>query len=178
MADEVSRNVGSDESRTVVYACHGPTPMHALHPAVIHMPLVLVLLWPVIDGVGLKLQSPHLMRLGLVLLLLGALTSLMATVTGQAAFDEALVHGVDATLLRTHTSDADMMPWALLTLSALRAWVPTKFGIRGHAGVLVLGLLLWPFALGVGNSGGELVYEHGVGVWSDASDVAGATLKR
>ncbi len=152
--------------------------MHTLHPAAVHMPLVLVILWPVIDAIGLKLKSVHLMRLGLALLVLGALMSVVATATGQAAFDEALAHGVDAALLRTHTADADMMPWALLALAALRAWVPTKFGARGHAGVIVLALPLCAFAVGVGNSGGELVYEHGVGVWTGASDVAGATPKR
>ena len=49
--------------------------METLHPAAIHMPLALVLLWPIIDGLGLKIGSPHLMRLGLGLLVAAALAT-------------------------------------------------------------------------------------------------------
>lgn len=140
--------------------------MDTLHPMAIHMPLALILLWPWVDGLGLKLSSPHLMRLGFGLLGLTAITSLFATATGQAAFDEAVRRGIDAELLRTHTDNADLMPWILLLLAAARAWVPKKFGPRGHALVLVAGLLVWPLAIDVGDSGGALVFEHGVGVWT------------
>lgn len=138
--------------------------MDALHPAAIHLPLVLVFLWPLIDGLGLAIGSTHLTRLGLGLLGFAALCALFATATGQAAFDVAVERGVDPKLLRTHTEDADLVPWLLLALTALRAWLPTKLGKRGHGIALALGFAMWPFALSVGRSGGALVYEHGVGV--------------
>lgn len=152
--------------------------METLHPVAIHLPLVLVVLWPLVDGLGLKLDSPHLRRMGLALLVTAALGSLFATATGQAAFDVAVQKGVDPALLRTHTDKADLMPWLLMALAALRAWLPTKFGTKGHAGALALGLALWPLAFGVGRTGGALVYEHGVGVWTDPAPVAGQAPRR
>lgn len=148
--------------------------MDTLHPLAIHMPLALIFLWPLVDGLGLKLDSTHLKRLGLAMLGGAALFALFATVTGQAAFDEAVRQGVDPKLLRTHTENADLMPWVLLAVLAARAWLPRKLSHRGHALALLLGLLVWPLALGVGKSGGALVYEHGVGVWKTAIDGGGA----
>lgn len=156
----------------------GPRAMDTLHPAAIHLPLALVLLWPIVDGLGLWTKSSHLQRLGLGLLVFAAVVSLFATATGQAAFDEAVRRGIDPQLLRTHSEDADLMPWALLAVAGLRAWLPNKLGAKGHAVVLVLGLALMPFALSVGRSGGKLVYEHGVGVWVGSPDVAEQPTKR
>lgn len=155
-----------------------PRAMDTLHPAAIHLPLALVLLWPIVDGLGLWAKSPHLSRLALGLLVLAAVASLFATATGQAAFDEAVRRGVDGALLRTHTEDADLMPWALLALAGLRAWLPTKLGGKGRGVALALGLLLIPFAFSVGRSGGKLVYEHGVGVWAGSPDVDEQPAKR
>ena len=150
--------------------------MDTLHPLAIHMPLALIFLWPVVDGLGLKLNSPHLMRLGLALLVAAVLLALFATATGQAAFDEAVRRGVDPKLLRSHSDDADRVPWLLLAVLAARVWLPKKLAHRGHALALLLGLLTWPIAFGVGQSGGRLVYEHGVGVWRSAVD--GGAAKR
>lgn len=152
--------------------------MDALHPAAIHAPLTLLVLWPLVDGLGLWRKSPHLMRLGFGLLGLATILALVATATGQAAFDVAVAKGVDPGLLRTHTDDADLLPWLLLALCALRAWLPQKVGAKGHAAALVLGLGLAGFGLTVGRSGGALVYEHGVGVWTEPSHVAGPDTKR
>jgi uncharacterized membrane protein len=150
--------------------------MDTLHPLAIHMPLALIFLWPLVDGLGLKLNSPHLMRLGLAMLGAAVLFALFATATGQAAFEAAVEAGVEPKLLRTHTDDADRVPWILLAVLGARAWLPKKLGHRGHAFALLLGLLVWPVAFGVGRTGGALVYEHGVGVWKSAID--GGAAKR
>ncbi len=152
--------------------------MESLHPVAIHLPLVLVFLWPVVDGLGLRLNSPHLQRLGMGVLVLAAVSSLFATATGQAAFDAAVAQGADPALLRTHTDNADLMPWILMALTALRAWLPTKWGTRGHAAAVLLGVCLVPLAFVVGQSGGKLVYEHGVGVQVGEPPVAGQAPKR
>ncbi|CAN0576110.1 unnamed protein product, partial [Laminaria digitata] len=119
-----------------------------------------------------------LQRLGLALLALAAISSLFATATGQAAFDAAVAQGVDPALLRTHTDNADLMPWILMALTALRAWLPTKWGTRGHAAAVLLGACLVPLGFVVGQSGGKLVYEHGVGVQVGEPPVAGQAPKR
>lgn len=152
--------------------------MESLHPVAIHLPLVLVFLWPVVDGLGLRLRSPHLQRLGLALLALAAVSSLFATATGQAAFDVAVAQGTDPALLRTHTDNADLMPWIFMVLTALRAWLPSKWGARGHAAAVALGVCVVPLAFVVGQSGGKLVYQHGVGVQAGQPPVAGQAPKR
>lgn len=138
--------------------------MDTLHPVAIHLPLVLIFLWPLVDGLGLWTKSVALQRLALGLLVLAGVSAIAATATGQAAFDVAAAQGVDPKLMRTHTEDADVVPWLVLAVAAARAWLPTKLGAKGQAVALVLGVALWPFVIGVGSTGGALVYEHGVGV--------------
>ncbi|MCB9654360.1 MAG: hypothetical protein H6729_09560 [Deltaproteobacteria bacterium] len=138
--------------------------MGDVHPAVIHFPIVLILLWPIVDLIGLWSKSAALSRLAVGLLGMAVVASLVATVTGQAAMDEALVRGAARPLLRTHTALADVVPWALLALLAARAWGGAKFGRRGRIVAVVLGVLCWPGIWVVGRTGGTLVYSHGIGV--------------
>ncbi len=137
--------------------------MAEAHPFAIHLPLVLIFLWPLIDGLGLLLHQPILSRLGFGLLCLAAVGSLVATATGQAAFDAALARH-SAELLNTHAELANVMPWSLLALAALRGFGAAKWGKTGHLLALGCSLGTWYLVFVVGQSGGRLVYEHGVGV--------------
>lgn len=138
--------------------------MTTAHPITVHFPIVLVLLWPVVDAAGLLLGRPDLSRAGLALAVLASLACLAASVTGESAYNEAYTAGFDPKLLATHTDPANLFPWAMFAVLFARAFGPLKLGRRGHLAGVVLGFGLWPFILSVGGSGGELVYEHGVGV--------------
>ncbi|MBK8014575.1 MAG: hypothetical protein IPK13_24895 [Deltaproteobacteria bacterium] len=138
--------------------------MGDLHPAVIHFPIVLVVLWPIVDLIGFWAKSAALSRLAVGLLAAAVVVSLVATVTGQAAMDAALLRGTARPLLRTHTALADAVPWVLLVLLAVRGWGPAKFGRVGRVTALILGFGCWPGIWVVGRTGGALVYSHGVGV--------------
>lgn len=138
--------------------------METWHPMAVHLPIALVMLWPFIDGLGLLLRRPDVSAVALGLLCAAVGFSLFATATGQFAYDAALAEGVDRRLLDTHADYANLMPWVLLLLTAARAWAPTKLGLAGHWGAVVLGLGATAFMVFVGSTGGALVYDHGVGV--------------
>lgn len=138
--------------------------MAEYHPMTVHFPLVLLILWPVLDGLGLYLDKKDLCRAGLGILAFALVGALFATLTGQAAFDAALSNGYEAELLERHTLDADLIPWLVLILVLVRVAGVQKFGKKAHLLSLVLGVGLSGFLLSVANEGGELVYQHGVGV--------------
>ena len=110
------------------------------------------------------LGKEDLCRTALGLLALALLCALLATLTGQAAFDAALAKGYDAKLLERHTLDADLVPWMVLVLFLIRVAGVQKFGRKAHLLSLFLGFGLSGFLVLVAHEGGELVYEHGVGV--------------
>ncbi len=142
--------------------------MESLHPIAIHFPIVLIVLWPLIDGLGLLTKQKALSHLALGMLAFSVVISIFATATGQAAFDVAVAQKVDPELLNTHTKNADLIPWLLLGVLGVRAWAALKFGPKGHAAGVILGLAMWPLIYQVGSTGGALVYEHGIGVKVDA----------
>ncbi len=138
--------------------------MDKLHPLAVHLPIALMLLWPLVDGLGWLLKKDDVCRVGLGLLILGVVSALLATATGQAAFDVAYAQGVGVERLQTHAEPAELVPWAMVVLAALRIAGPAKMGRLGHGLAVGLGFGLWMLAYQVGNTGGALVYEHGVGV--------------
>lgn len=135
-----------------------------LHPALVHLPIALLLLWPALDALGWALRRPDLGATALGLLGLGAASSLAAVVSGQAALDAALDAGHAGALLATHGQPAGMVPWMALGLFALRVYGARRWPRVGRALALALGLALAIWVVMVAASGGALVYEHGVGV--------------
>lgn len=138
--------------------------MASLHPLTVHFPIVLTLLWPVLDAVGLYRSSPDLSRAAMGCLGLALLSSLVATMTGQAAFDAAVEARIEPALLNTHADVANVFPWVLLAMLVLRTAGVVKYGRKAHLGAVLLGFAGFALAWSVGGSGGALVYQHGVGV--------------
>ena len=138
--------------------------MADFHPMTVHFPVVLLVIWPILDGLGLVLNKPDLCRTAIGMLAVTLVAALFATLTGQAAFDEALAAGYDAKLLEQHTLDADLVPWLVLVLLLIRIPGVQKMGKKGHLLSIALGFALSGFLLMVAHRGGELVYDYGVGV--------------
>jgi uncharacterized membrane protein len=138
--------------------------MSELHPLTVHAPLALGVVWWVVDAVGVAWRRDDVSRVALGLLAAAFIGGLAATVTGQAAYDAAIAAGVSSEVLDVHAERADRVPWALLALLALRAWGPRRFG-RGAAWAAIAGgAAVSALLVLVGHSGGELVFDHGVGV--------------
>ena len=144
--------------------------MDSWHPMAVHLPIAMILLWPVIDALGLLLKRTDLCGLALGLLCTAAVVSLFATATGQFAYDAAVAEGFDRRLLDTHADYANLVPWLLLMLAAARAWLPGRLGRIGHGLTIALGAAAGAFIVVVGATGGDLVYEHGVGVKRPAAE--------
>ncbi|GMV23875.1 MAG: hypothetical protein AMXMBFR57_38240 [Acidimicrobiia bacterium] len=142
-----------------------------LHPAVVHLPLGLAFVMPLIAiGFGLALwrgvvrPSAWLAVVGLqVVLLAGGIVALR---TGQAE-EERVEAAVSEAAIETHEEAAEAFLWlAGLTLVVL---IPPVFSSRvmvTRAGVVagtVMTLVVLGAALRAGHAGGTLVYVHGAG---------------
>lgn len=138
--------------------------METWHPFAVHLPIALVLLWPLLDAAGLLSRRPDLSLAGLLLLALSVPTTLFATVTGQAAYDAAIQNGVTPGLLAEHVERAEVMPWVMLSLLVLRLAGAKRWGRTAQWAAIALGLAAMLLVVAVGTSGGQLVFDEGVGV--------------
>ena len=138
--------------------------MDTLHPMAVHLPIAFAITWPVFDALALWTRSPVLDRLSIGLLAVTVVFSAVATATGQAAFETAIDGGTPPELLHPHTENANLVPWALLLVLGLRFGLERKLGRAGRIVALAGGLVVAVFVGSVANSGGTLVYEHGIGV--------------
>lgn len=145
--------------------------METWHPMAVHLPIALILLWPCIDALGLVFRRGDLSALALGLLGVTVLLSMFATATGQFAYDaEKAKFGTE--LLDTHADYANLVPWLLLLLVGARALAPVKLGRWAHGVTIGLGFAMGAFIMVVGWTGGQLVYEHGVGVRAPVTEGA------
>jgi uncharacterized membrane protein len=138
--------------------------MAAWHPLVIHFPIALIILWPIVEGIGLWTRRTDISHVALGFLVLALLASFIGTVTGQAAFDAAIERGANAEVLRLHSDKGDLVPWVMFIVVFMRTVGVLKLGRRAQIASVVLGVLVWMLIWQVGDTGGELVYRHGVGV--------------
>lgn len=134
----------------------------ALHPMVIHFPIALSFLWPMVDAIGLALGRPDVSKVGAGLLALAVPAALVATVTGQAAYEAALARGYAVEVLDQHADWAALIPWALLVVLAVRTLGVRRAGTKAHLLAIILGALVSGLVAVSGYEGGQL--SHGIGV--------------
>lgn len=134
-----------------------------LHPMAVHLPIGLVLLYPFLELAAAVTRRRELSIVALSVLGVAVVSSLFASTTGEAAYDAAVEVGYAHEILETHEELAERVPWLLIAGFAVRFYLElkTKFGAWVGA---ALGLGLIAFIIRVGDTGGELVYQHGVGV--------------
>jgi uncharacterized membrane protein len=134
--------------------------MGALHPLLIHLPIALLLLWPLVDLAGLAAKRADVSLTAFGLLLLALPSSLVATLSGQSAYEAALERGFSPQLLDGHADLAGLVPWLVLALLFARGFGPRRLRPLW----ISLGLALASMVVWVAKSGGGLVYGHAVGV--------------
>ncbi len=148
----------------------------ALHPLVIHFPIVLLLLSPVFILLGAMLKEPigESYRIaGLILLLLGTISLFVATSTGEAAAELAdRSGGVDAVLTAHQNMAADTRMFfaglsAILLGMTLLPRILKREGTRFsttfmHMAFLILYSVGILFLVNTAHAGGRLVHEFGV----------------
>ena len=142
-----------------------------LHPAIVHLPLGLAMLAPVIALIVLvPLWRGRLPRRawGLVVLLQAALvaTAFVALRTGEAE-EETVEPVVAEQALETHEERATLFTWAGVAVLALALGAALtlgraeKVGLGLAAATVVAGLAVTGLGIWTGHAGGQLVYQHG-----------------
>lgn len=149
--------------------------MANVHPLIVHFPIALFITGLVVDGLGWLLRQENLKRVGLVLILLGALATVPAVATGLAV-EETVEKPLEGrpgaeAALEAHEALAILTAVVLLGAAALRLVLGTGWLERQRAwmrGLLVAYLVVGVLGLGLlaltGYRGGELVYRYGAGV--------------
>lgn len=138
-----------------------------LHPAVVHFPIVLALLLPIVAGMALfmirRKASIRMAWVPVVLLTAGlALSSWVALQTGEQE-EEAVESVVAESVIHEHEEAAELFFWLSVgTLFVVSAGLWTgRTGTFFRIASLVAGLGLSAAVYQTGHTGGALVYEHG-----------------
>ena len=133
-----------------------------LHPVLVHFPLVLLPLSAILDLVARRLgkQDWHLLTYGI--LILGTLGAAGAVLSGNDAAGEHRADPVVSHLIQQHEdwATASLFLFLVVALGRLPFQLRRRDPLPWTLVALVGSVLLWIAA----HHGGELVYEHGVGV--------------
>ena len=159
-----------------------PTP-NPLHPAVVHFPVVLLLLGAVAACAAVVVRRWHLPQVAAVLLGLGAAGAVVAMETGEEEEERVTETPAVEQVLEQHedwagrTRTAAVVAAVLAVASACLGRVPAM--ARATAGLAAAAALGagWCVAQ-TGHYGGELVYRHGAGIQAPAGNPSGATPAR
>lgn len=176
-----------------------------LHPAIVHFPIVLLLMGAAVAVVSVFVNRWHLAWVAAALLGLGAVGCFVAVRTGDSAEEsvgklapttEGLVDAHQGWAERTQIvgTIAGALAVGAAVLSTMPAWrkrrkVPTENGSRHYAGwapvrtvaltarvlTAIVALIACFFVYETARRGGELVYTQGVGVRSAPAQAAGNT---
>ncbi len=155
-----------------------------LHPLLVHFPLVLAMLLPAVaalivwaDWRGKASRRSWWIVTATAALLTAA--SVASLKTGQREGDR-VEHVVPDAALERHEERAELFTWTTATLLALvfAAGIPSSPRLRRGLGLVATSasLAVALLALGVGHSGGTLVYRHNAAAAYTATG-AGASLR-
>ncbi len=138
-----------------------------LHPAVVHLPIALAVLVPLVAMLGIPLIQKGFLpaRAWALVVLFQALlvgSGWAALETGEEQEDR-VEQVVAERYIETHEEDAErFLLLAGLGLVALSAGLlPERIGKAGRVVGTIATLVVLAAAVAVGDSGGELVYKHG-----------------
>lgn len=139
-----------------------------LHPKIVHLPIALAILMPVVSGGLLLAWFRDLLprRTWMVAVLLQAIlvaSSVFAMRTGEAD-EEAVEAVVSESAIEAHEEAAEVFTWAaagVLVLFAAGAVLPAGVARVTATAATVATLAVLFLGYRVGQAGGSLVYEHG-----------------
>ena len=136
-----------------------------LHPLTVHFPVALLLTGALCDAAGILFRRDLFLKLGYLLLLLGALGAIAAALTGDTAAEVARkIPGIREDL-DLHDDLATAAVWLSVTLALFRTHLTFKKRFTGAFRLAYLFTALAAAALTAasGYTGGRLVYEYGAG---------------
>ena len=141
-----------------------------LHPAVVHFPIALLLVGAAVAAVSVFLRRWHMPLLAAIMLTLGALGAVVATITGEKE-EEKVEHAVPSAepVLEEHAEWGERARNAGIAAAVLAVIAVTvagkPIGGRPFSVLTACAALGAGYCVGqAGHFGGELVYRHGAGV--------------
>ena len=136
-----------------------------IHPAVVHFPIALSLVAVLLDLVSRHRRARGLEVGGATLMVLAALGSVAAVITGNLAHDEAVVPASAAALVARHEQVGEFAMWLLCALAAMRIMLALKGWFKGSVAWLYLAVAAAAAAAAGYNGylGGKMVFDHGLG---------------
>lgn len=163
-------------------------PFNAIHPIVVHFPIALLMVVPLIIVCGL-LCAPHrrgFIASALVLMLVGTSSLYLAMESGEAGEDALTLTEAQEDLIEEHEESAETTQvWfvALTVVLFLLVVVPPVLGRELKGGSLFVPYLVFLLAYGggalslmnTGHLGGMLVHKHGLRApMGEPADAVGA----
>lgn len=142
-----------------------------LHPAIVHLPMALILVLPIVTVflAALFFKGSAGKSALLVVVLLQAVlagTSYMALETGEDE-EHTVERVLSESLIENHEERAEVFMVAtvvalVISLGLAAPWLPSMLPMKVVVGAVLLGqVALLALGYRVGHSGGELVYVHG-----------------
>lgn len=135
-----------------------------LHPALVHFPLVLLLVAFVLDTIGFVRRDERIAAAAKTTLILGAVATLFAFVCGNFAEIWAARDGVPQEPMEQHELYATITSWLFVFLAAVRMYLGTDKRRRWMLLYLTFMAAACVLLVITGHKGAMLVYHHGAGV--------------
>ena len=136
-----------------------------IHPLIVHFPIALLIVGALCDAIGILGRRDGALRMGYILLILGAVGAVAAAFSGEAAGETASgIPGIGEGIER-HENLATAAVWLSIVLALGRIHLTMKRRFAGAVRIVYLVLVLGTAGLvaASGYTGGRLVYEYGAG---------------
>jgi len=137
-----------------------------LHPMIVHFPIALLLVGFATDAAGLIFKRELLTQIGFYLLILGALGTIAALLSGENAGAGIAEQGSLKKAIEQHENAAILTVWLVSFTAVFRTAlvIYKKYSGAFKAAVLILFFVSTLSIARTGYYGGKLVYEHAAGV--------------
>ncbi len=135
--------------------------MIVLHPSIVHFPIALLVVSVVLDGCGVGFRRASLTQAGFYTLIIGSVAATAAVLSGP---EESVKDAASLTVLHRHELFAAFTVLLCLIMVGMRLGNAEGLYGSGVIGYLAAGGALIVAVLLTGYFGGQMVYDHGVGV--------------
>ncbi len=132
-----------------------------LHPAIVHFPIALLFVSVVLDAFGVGFRRASLTQAGFYTLIIGSFGATAAVLSGP---EEEAKDAASLTILHRHELFAALIVLCCLIMVGMRLGNVNGLYGAGAFGYLALGVALIACIALTGYFGGQMVYDHGVGV--------------
>jgi len=137
-----------------------------VHPMIVHFPIALLIVGFLTDLASFFIKGDFFKQSGFYLLILGALGTIAALLSGEQAGSGLGGQGVLGQAIEHHEEAAELAVWLVLVTALFRVALVL---LKKYAGAFkIAALVLFLLSIGAiartGYYGGKLVYEHAAGV--------------